>query len=168
MARHWMIGIEATSETGATQGVGYDITFKPNTSDAGQGFSSPEFKEWRQQVNDIVLQHRDNVFDAVKGDDNARQLAAEIIAVSKAKGIMISDDGDVPAIQISGIDSQDGNKGTKKDIRVTEGQDLPESVVTTRYRSRLNQAVGGDGSGGIGLSAARSYEFQGQVIANSR
>ncbi len=158
-----MLSIEVHSESGVTQGIGYNITFEGNEAD--KGFQSVGFKDWRTQVTDIALRHRDDVFNAVKGEEIARQMASEIFAASKAKGVVVADDGEVPAIQVSGIDAQHNKKGRKLDISFSTTDDAPASITSYDYSVRRAQEINGDGCGGVGLPAKRTFEFIGGVVA---
>lgn len=158
-----MLGIEGQSESGLTQGIGFNITFEGIPED--KGFESQAFKEWREQVTEIVLRHKDAVFDVAKGEENARQMTSEIIATSNAKGVVVANDADVPAIQVSGVDPKNNKAGKKLDINFSAADDAPTSIVSTDYKTRRPQEVNGEGTGGIGLPAKRPFEFIGRVIA---
>jgi hypothetical protein len=163
MAKKLMLGIEGHSKSGITQGIGYSITFKKNTHD--QGFQSPGFEDWRKQVTEIILHHRDDVFDVAKGEGNARSMASEIIAASKANGFVVADDGEVPAIQVSGIDPQNKKKGKKLDISFSAKDNAPVSIVSADYTVRHAQEINHDGTGDVGLPATRTFGFIERVIA---
>lgn len=161
MAKKFMLGIECNSESGLTQGVGFNITFESQDS----GFRSANFKDWRRQITNIVLRHRDDSFDPAKGEENARQLVSEIIAASQAKGIIVANEGDVPALQISGIDAGNKKQGKKLDISFSSADEAASTITSNNYTTRSAQEINGDGTAGIRLPEKKNFEFIGRVIA---
>jgi hypothetical protein len=164
MTRRFMLGIETRSKSAITQGVGCSITFEEILEDKPLQ-SSSLFNEWRMRVTEIVLSHRDDVFDAATGEASARQMVSEIIAISKALGIVVTDNGDVPAIQVSGIDPHNAKQGKKLDIRFAASDDSPVSIEASDYKVRRPQEVCGDGNRGVSLPAKRVFAFLGKIVA---
>ncbi|HZZ82604.1 MAG TPA: hypothetical protein VFE62_29165 [Gemmataceae bacterium] len=163
MTKKFMLGIEAHGTHGATQGVGYNFTFQPINGDTG--FRTPAFEDWRKNLVAIVLRHRDDVFDSETGEEKARQLAAEVIAISQSKGHTVVDDGDVPAIQVSGIDLHHKKKGKKLDISIPAATDVPALITPTVYHTRRAQEINCDGAGGVRLPSQTPFQFTGRVVA---
>ena len=163
MATKFMLGIEAESASGATRGVGYNITFEG--SEAHKGFQSDSFQEWRKQVKEIVLRHRDDVFDPAQGEANTRKALAEIMEASQAHGVAVCNDGDVPALQISGIDARNNKKGMKLNVSLPEADHDPASIESSSYSIRYAQGVARDGTGGISRPEKKNFSFRGPARA---
>src|SRR5262249_50589537 len=162
----YRLEIEAFSKSGLTKGVGYAINFHADEKEVIGMFDSAVLKKWRGLVTGIALRYRDNVFDPVKGKENAKKMASEVIAAAKAQGIVVADGDGVPAIQVFGIDLKDNKKGKRLYISFSPKDDAPVSVTDGgEYQAPRAQEVNGDSSGGYSRPKKGTYSgFSGKAV----
>jgi RNA polymerase sigma factor (sigma-70 family) len=164
----YRLEIEAHSKSGLTKGVGYAINFHADEKEVLSMFTSDVLTKWRGLVTGIALRHRDDVFDPVKGKENAKKMGSEVIAAAKAQGIVVGDGEGVPAIQVFGIDLKDNKKGRRLYISFSPKDDAPVSVTDGgEYQAPRAQEINGDSSGGYSRPKKGTFSgFIGKVFKN--